>query len=47
MNPNEQIDANVVIKILREENDELRWQLTLLRAKAVQDAQKSEQGGDE
>jgi hypothetical protein len=36
---NEQIDANIVIKILQDENAELRWQLTLLKAKALQEAQ--------
>lgn len=35
------IDAKTVIQILREENEELRWQLTLLKAQAVQEAQAS------
>jgi len=39
MNPNEpQIDASVVIELLRKENEELRWQLTLLQAQAIQEA---------
>jgi len=47
MNPNEQIDANVVIEVLRQENADLRWQLTLLQAKAVQDAKQVTEAGDE
>jgi hypothetical protein len=41
MNPND-IDAGVVIELLRKENEELRWQLTLWQAKAVQAARAAE-----
>lgn len=40
---NEQIDANEVIEILRAENAELRWQLTLIQAKARQDAKRAQE----
>lgn len=45
MNEN-QIDANIVIELLRKENADLRWQLTLLQAKSIQDSQDAKDGDE-